>query len=65
MRMACITLTAVFLTQLAAPGQEKKAATIKITIPESGYKDTVLTVDGGTTAGLKPMRPAPAGTPAS
>lgn len=26
---------------------------------------TVLTVDGGTTAGLKPMRPAPAGTPAS
>jgi uncharacterized protein (TIGR03000 family) len=43
--MTCI---AVFLLGLACAtvAQEKKAATIKITVPESGFKDTVLKVDG-------------------
>lgn len=45
MRMTC---TAVFLLGLACAtaAQEKKAATIKITVPESGFKDTVLKIDG-------------------
>ncbi|MCI0703350.1 MAG: TIGR03000 domain-containing protein [Planctomycetia bacterium] len=29
-----------------ADGQEKKVATIKITVPDKGYKETVVTVDG-------------------
>ena len=45
MRMTC---TAVFLLGLACAtaAQEKKAATIKIMVPESSFKDTVLKIDG-------------------
>jgi len=45
MRMLCVGVTAVVLLGLAN-GQEKKAATIKITVTESSFKATVVKVDG-------------------
>jgi uncharacterized protein (TIGR03000 family) len=45
MRKLCVGLVVVALAG-AACAQEKKAATIKITVPENGYKDTVVKVDG-------------------
>jgi len=43
--MLCVGVTAVVLLGLAN-GQEKKAATIKITVTESSFKATVVKVDG-------------------
>lgn len=45
MRLVCVGLALVSVLGLAS-GQEKKAATIKITVPENGYKETVVTVNG-------------------
>jgi uncharacterized protein (TIGR03000 family) len=45
MRKLCVGLVFVAATA-AALAQEKKAATIKITVPENSYKETVVKVDG-------------------
>ena len=45
MRKLCVGLIVVALAG-AAVAQEKKAATIKITVPENGYKDTIVKVNG-------------------
>jgi uncharacterized protein (TIGR03000 family) len=50
MRRLCVGLFAVALVG-AAVGQEKKAATIKIKAPESGFKDTIVKVDGAEVKG--------------
>jgi uncharacterized protein (TIGR03000 family) len=50
MRRLCVGLVLVALVG-AAVGQEKKAATIKIKAPESGFKDTVVKVDGAEVKG--------------
>jgi uncharacterized protein (TIGR03000 family) len=50
MRKLCVGLIVVALVG-AACGQDKKAATITITAPESGFKDTVVTVDGAEVKG--------------
>jgi uncharacterized protein (TIGR03000 family) len=46
MRMTCIVLAAVLGGGWLATAQEKKAATIKITVPENSYAQTVVKVDG-------------------
>jgi len=64
MRPLCVGLAVVVLVG-ATCGQEKKAATIKIKAPESGFKETIVKVDGTevkgsagtwtfTTGGLEP-----------
>ena len=45
MRAVCVGLVAVLLIG-AAVGQEKKSATITVKAPESGFKDTVVKIDG-------------------
>jgi uncharacterized protein (TIGR03000 family) len=45
MRALCVGFMVVALVGVAC-GQEKKAATIKITLPESSFKDTIVKVDG-------------------
>jgi uncharacterized protein (TIGR03000 family) len=45
MRLLCVGLVLVGLVGWAG-GQEKKAATIKIRVPENSYKETVVTVNG-------------------
>lgn len=46
MRMFSIALAVVFALNGLASAQEKKAATIKILLPESNYKEPVVTVEG-------------------
>jgi uncharacterized protein (TIGR03000 family) len=48
MRTVCVGFVFAIGFALLGPavGQEKKAATIKITVPDKGYKETVVTVDG-------------------
>src|SRR5439155_26701666 len=50
MRPLCVGLAIAVLVG-AACGQEKKAATITITAPERGFKDTVVKVDGAEVKG--------------
>lgn len=45
MRILCVGFIIAALVGLAC-GQEKKAATVKISLPENRYKETVVTVDG-------------------
>src|SRR5688572_23078854 len=45
MRALCVGFMVVAFVGVAC-GQEKKAATIKITLPESSFKDTIVKVDG-------------------
>ena len=45
MRTLCVGLVVAALVG-AACAQEKKSATVTITVPESGYKETIVTVDG-------------------
>jgi uncharacterized protein (TIGR03000 family) len=53
MRVLCVGFAFVALVGVAC-GQEKKAATIKITVPESGFKDTVVKVNGVELKGSAP-----------
>ena len=46
MRASCVGFVLFAALVGAACGQEKKTATITITVPEAGYKETVVTVDG-------------------
>ncbi|MBP3960776.1 TIGR03000 domain-containing protein [Gemmata sp. G18] len=43
--VGCVGLVAAALVGVAC-AQEKKSATVTITVPESGYKETIVTVDG-------------------
>jgi uncharacterized protein (TIGR03000 family) len=45
MRQLCVGFAVVALVAVVH-GQEKKSATIKITVPENGYMETVVKVDG-------------------
>lgn len=53
MKRLSFGFVALALVVGAACGQEKKAATITITAPESGYKDTIVKVDGTEVKGAK------------
>jgi uncharacterized protein (TIGR03000 family) len=53
--MLCVGLAVAALVGLAG-AQEKKAATIKITLPESHYKETVVKVDGAELKGTGTTR---------
>lgn len=53
MKRLSFGFVALALAVSAACGQEKKAATITITAPESGYKDTIVKVDGTEVKGAK------------
>ena len=46
MRMLCVGFVALAALAGVACAQEKKAATITITVPESSFKDTIVKVDG-------------------
>lgn len=46
MRLVCVLVAVLGLTELTLLAQEKKPARIDITLPESRYKETVVTVDG-------------------
>ncbi len=51
MRALCVGSVVLVALVGAACGQEKKTATITITVPESSFKDTIVTVDGAEVKG--------------
>jgi uncharacterized protein (TIGR03000 family) len=51
MRRLCGGFVALAALVGAACGQDKKTATVTITVPEAGYKETVVTVNGAEVKG--------------
>lgn len=56
MSRLCVGFVGLVALIGAACGQEKKAATVTITVPESGYRETVVKVDGAEVRGTGATR---------